>query len=140
MSEPQWQTCPKCGERWWDSHVCRNTLNSLKVALAPTCQFCGQTTRAQPSQAGPLLSEDDMLRAIRPLCHDDSVARLLVENSGDEYRAIEAAVLAKRVPMTDEQVIAAFAREPIAMSRHDFTQGIRYAERHHGIVGEKGGA
>ena len=52
MSEPQWQTCPKCGERWWDSHVCRNTLNLLTVALAPTCRFCGQEARAQPAQAG----------------------------------------------------------------------------------------
>lgn len=21
-----WQTCDKCGERWWDSHICRSTV------------------------------------------------------------------------------------------------------------------
>lgn len=56
---------------------------------------------------------------------------------------VEAAVLAKRVPMTDEQarLIAIgdgwYDTDPEFRA---FIDGIRAAERHHGIVGEKGGA
>ena len=59
-------------------------------------------------------------------------------------RAIEQAVLAKRVPMTREAVKvmmddSGYTNAP-AQARADFINGIRHAERHHGIGGEKGGA
>ena len=92
--------------------------------------------RAQPAQAGQVLTDEDIDAAWRSVPEDTSPEDMEEAIS----RAIEQAVLAKRVPMTDEQVMAAFVREPIAVSRHDFTQGIRYAEVYHGIVGEKGGA
>lgn len=94
--------------------------------------------------AGQVLSEEEMLRAILPLCHNDTVARLLVENSGDEYRAIEAAVLAKRVPMTPKDYAAAIdaaVDEDSVDGDVDmwaFIAGIKAAERHHGIVGKEG--
>lgn len=92
MSEPQWQTCPKCGERWWDSHVCRNTLNSLTVALAPTCRFCGQAARAQPAQAVPLLSDDELLT----IWAGDQPRPTIGKNKVLDYgREVEAAVRAK---------------------------------------------
>ena len=141
MSEPQWQTCPKCGERWWDSHVCRNTLNSLKVALAPTCQFCGQASRTQPAQAGQVLTDDRLLamwegtdgeRALRPTLGKNKILSFA--------RAIEQAVLAKRVPMTPEETDAAMKLMFYPARNRAFIDGVEAAELHHGIVGEKGGA
>jgi len=140
MSEPQWQTCPKCGERWWDSHVCRNTLNSLKIALAPTCQFCGQAARAQPAQAGQVLSDEDVLRAAARTLDSEVVEVSPLSCIKDFARAIEAAVLAKRVPMTPEETDAAMKLLFYPARNRAFIDGVEAAELHHGIVGEKGGA
>lgn len=139
MSEPQWQTCPKCGERWWDSHVCRNTLNSLTVALAPTCRFCGQAARAQPAQAGQVLTDEEIEAAIRPFYRDSYSAGMAMLNNISEYLAVEQAVLAKRVPMTNEQLASIYI-DWDAKAGSTFAELMRAVERHHGIVGEKGGA
>jgi hypothetical protein len=42
-----------------------------------------------------MLSEDEIREALRPLCRDETALEMLVEGSMDEYRAIEAAVLAE---------------------------------------------
>lgn len=36
------------------------------------------------------LTDEEIYAVIRPLCNDDTAARMLVESSMDEYRAIEA--------------------------------------------------
>ena len=87
--------------------------------------------RAQPAQAGQVLT-------------DEKLWEMWVESPSDVLRfarAIEQAVLAKRVPMTEAQIEAAlWGPQPAEVWCRDFRAGIRAAERHHGIGGEKGGA
>lgn len=112
---------------------------------------------AQPAQAGQVLTHRDVLEewtnTTLELCtHQEAFVRCA--------RWAEQAVLAKRVPMTEAEMLAAFAvahpqdhadmqdgSPANAVERigarnvyRRFERGIHAAERHHGIVGEKGGA
>lgn len=58
----------------------------------------------------------------------------------DFARAIEQAVMAKRVPMTPEETDAAMKLLFYPARNRAFIDGVEAAELHHGIVGEKGGA
>lgn len=89
--------------------------------------------RAQPAQAGQVLTDEE-IRKIGSLAMDSPYFGI----GFDFARAIEQAVLAKRVPMTVAQITHALRSEPMADNEESFALGIRHAERHHGIVGKEG--
>lgn len=100
--------------------------------------------RAQPAQAGQALSDEDVLRAAARTLDSEVVEVSPLSCIKDFARAIEQAVMAKRVPMMREEV-KELARKvgydnATAQERADFINGIRHAEVWHGIVGDKGGA
>lgn len=99
-----------------------------------------QAARAQPAQAGQVLTDDALWELWNAQGCDD-----MNQSEAMKFaRAIEAAVLEKRVPMTREEV-KDLARKvgydnATAQERADFINGIRHAEVWHGIGDEKGGA
>ena len=109
--------CPKCG------------------GLPGVTTCCTDDRRAQPAQAGQVLTIDEIEEAFQQTADADDETHIRFA------RAIEQAVLAKRVPMTEAQIEAAlWGPQPAEVWCRDYRAGIRAAERHHGIVGEKGGA
>lgn len=66
--------------------------SALREALAeqPALLSRLQFKAPKPAQRKPL-TEEEMYRAIRPLYATDELARLALQTSKDEYRAIEAA-------------------------------------------------
>lgn len=88
---------------------------------------------AQPAQAGQVLTDDEIL----DLAETHGLDAFVYEHFA---RAIEQAVLAKRVPMTEAQINAALSGNPRVDNEESFALGVRAAEQFHGIVGEKGGA
>lgn len=103
-------------------------------AVLPRAWMAWQASadRAQPAQAGQVLS-------------DERLWEMWVESPSDVLRfgrAIEAAVLAKRVPMTEAQINDAYGAARVQhdhIPHDDVTRIVRAAERHHGIVGKEGG-
>lgn len=114
-----------------------------------------QMARAQPAQAGPITSEtgnapdqgasaitSESGKAGQVLTDDqwqriaDITQTILTRDIRDEIEV----VLAKRVPMTPEETDAAMKLLFYPARNRAFIDGIKAAERHHGIVGEKGGA
>lgn len=94
--------------------------------------------QAQPAHAGRVLTDDEIAAEIR------SRGQMVNGVKGDGFmqgaRWAEQAVLAKRVPMTPEDKDAAMKAKFYPARNQAFLDGIEAAERHHGIVGEKGGA
>ena len=99
-----------------------------------------KAARAQPAQAGQVLSDEDVLRAAARTLDSEVVEVSPLSCIKDFARAIEAAVLAKRVPMTPEETDAAMKLLFYPARNRAFIDGVEAAELHHGIVGEKGGA
>lgn len=139
--------CPFCGgeaKTWADRtdfyvacYKCHIDMSSGKPAEA----IEAWNRRAQPAQAGQVLTDDKLLamwegtdgeRALRPTLGKNKILSFA--------RAIEQAVLAKRVPMTNAQIRRMYAESWSTAAGADFQQAVRAAEKFHGIVGEKGGA
>lgn len=107
---------------------------------------------SESGKAGQVLTDDfikaEALEAFD--CYWDADDETLVNKYGhgvylsrfiDFARAVEAAVLAKRVPMTQSDLIRMSQDyADIEDEETAFRDGWRRAEIHHGIVGEKGGA
>lgn len=96
--------------------------------------------RAQPAQAGQVLTDDEIAAEIR------SRGQMVNGVKGDGFmqgaRWAEQSVLARvaRVPMTEADIESALREQTPEDQCRDFRAGIRAAEHFHGIVGEKGGA
>lgn len=91
---------------------------------------------AQPAQAGQVLTRDEIEEAFQQAAGADEETHIRFA------RTIEQVVLAKRVPMTREEVKDLVRKvgydNATAQERADFINGIRHAEVWRGIVGEKG--
>lgn len=101
-----------------------------------------EASRAQPAQAGQVLTLDEVRESVHEAGLDWHNGWTMGEDAENRYlnlcRAIEQAVLAKRVPMTPEETDAAMKLLFYPARNRAFIDGIKAAERHHGIVGEKG--
>lgn len=117
------------------------------------CPFCGAGTfEIRPNGRmwlGMKYSEPTSVSVLHWCEATPGQPSRVIERVGrDEASAIEAwnrraqpeqAVLAKRVPMTDEQITHAMRdSDPRTLTGNLFFDGIRAAERHHGIVGKEG--
>lgn len=115
---------------WKESGDCELAWQAWQAARAqsstPNPVEVGTTV-----QAGQVLTDDE-IDAVYIACRIGGVQ--------DFARAIEAAVLAKRVPMTDAQIDESMRAKFYPARNRAFVDGVEAAERHHGIVGEKGGA
>lgn len=114
--------------------------NAVQLAEGDTVNEALEALAAQPAQAGQVLTDEDMRDALRT-CPHDTVENLRVRwlYAKDFARAIEQAVLAKRVPMTDAQINDAYGTARVQwdhIPHDDVARIIRAAERFHGI-GEK---
>lgn len=148
MSDLKPLPCPFCGG-----------INIINCGLHKYCHSCGAegpdadngtdagllsawNRRAQPAHAMPLLSDDE-IDAIQRQTNAAYYAGTLKDR--DHSRAIEQAVRAKpgvAVPMADEQIdaMATACKYTFHATMIDHRALARAVERHHGIVGEKGGA
>lgn len=91
-----------------------------------------QASRAQPAQAGQVLTDeeiDDVQRQTNAAYYAGTL------QDRQHSRAIEQAVLAKRVPMTDPQLQTSEERRATGDRILELIE-----KQHPGIVGEKGGA
>ena len=162
--KPELLSCPFCG----NTEPGFERIGTPRQSCIVACGQCGArhessdegensgtswNRRAQPAQTGQVLTDEEIktlaLEAFD--CYWDADDETLVNKYGhgvylwrflDFARAIEAAVLAKRVPMTREEV-KELARKvgydnATAQERADFINGIRHAEVWRGIGGEKG--
>lgn len=92
--------------------------------------------RAQPAQAVPVLTLDEMAKAFAAAGLDPDTP---CEHHLEIARAIEQAVLAKRVPMTRSELVKLSQEYADLENEEDaFRDGWRQAELHHGIVGKEG--
>lgn len=98
--------------------------------------------RAQPAQAGQVLTLDEVRESVHEAGLDWHNGWTMGEDAENRYlnlcRAIEAAVLAKRVPMTPEETDAAMKLLFYPARNRAFIDGVEAAELHHGIVGKEG--
>ncbi len=95
--------------------------------------------RAQPAQAGQVLTADEIDSIAKPFirsvgdhwCNEPAIREQSVE---DLARAIESAVLARvaRVPMTEDEI------EDAARGASCHADLVRAVERHYGIAQQKG--
>ena len=102
--------------------------------------------RAQPAQVGQVLTDEEIDAAYEKARADYQRSRFAVrgqqltaQDSPDWWfaRAIEQAVLAKRVPMTDAQIDESMRAKFYPARNRAFIDGVEAAERHHGIVDKK---
>lgn len=117
--------CPVCGHtfyEWPNDHQHTEAITEWN-------------RRAQPAQAGQVLTDDEVALIVA-----ECAASAHRQDDFSFARAIEQAVLAKRVPMTPEETDAAMKLLFYPARNRAFIDGIKAAERHHGIGGEKGGA
>ena len=146
----QLKPCPFCG----NTEPGFERIGTSRQSCIVACGDCGArhessdegeasgaswNRRAQPAQAVPVLSDEELRDALRT-CPHDAVENLRVRwlYAKDFARATEAAVRAKMevaVPMTDTQAKAVIASTAYAFEAIDI---VRATERHHGIVGKEG--
>lgn len=151
-------SCGECGKKASDGWALYCVACMEKAGLPavtdspPLMHSCTSSLGKTPdstAQAVPLLSDDEIKAAALEAfnCTWDADDETLVNKYGhgvylwrfiDFARAIEQAVLAKRVPMTPEETDAAMKLLFYPARNRAFVDGVEAAERHHGIAGEKG--
>ena len=99
------------------------------------CKAHIQHQNKQPAQTEQVLTDDEVALIVAELA-----ASAHRQDDFSFARAIEQAVLAKRVPMTPEETDAAMKLRFYPARNRAFIDGVKAAELHHGIGGEKGGA
>ena len=120
---------------------CKHGSWCSEVYCQELCQF------RKPAQVGQVLTDEEIDAAYEKARADYQRSRFAVrgqqlaaQDSPDWWfaRAVEAAVLAKRVPMTDAQIDESMRAKFYPARNRAFVDGVEAAERHHGIVGKEG--
>ena len=145
MHEPL-KNCPFCGE------AAKHSFNSLYGDMSmASCKSCGATAYAPKWNRRAVLAkwgspvvagEPDLLRAAAIELRDAPDLRAMQKATAKLYAALDTKpqptlAQAGAVPLTQAKVVEAFCALPHQVQFITaFDQGVRFAERHHGIKGE----